>query len=212
MPRIANASRKAVQLIASTILRRVVSSRVGCESVKGPRVMLSLIVRQSLNCCKQAITRFDLSGRDFECNGDVSPIENAPQSTKRILDTLHAMYRESRTVDKERRLRGRSQYSSRYRSVQRHQFDRRKSDRGTSTLAGIALEKAALLHEPGFLQEIALGRAAQDALRRHYPICRIGWYRIANECNGDFSPVMPLGDSPTGRDVTHVTDRTCSSA
>ena len=33
-----------------------------------------------------------------------------------------------------------------------------------------------------------------------------------DECNGDFSPVMPLGDSPTVGDVTHVTDRTCSSA
>jgi hypothetical protein len=100
------------------------------------------------------------------------PIENAPQSTKRILDTLHAMCRKSRTVDKARLLRGRSQHSSRYLSVQRHQFDRRKSDGGTSTLDGIALEKGALLHELGFLQEIALGRAAQDALRHHYPICR----------------------------------------
>ena len=67
---------------------------------------------------------------------DVSTIENAPDSTSAIQDMLRAMYRKFLTVGKERH--------------------RRKSDRGTSTLAGIALGRGVLSHEPGFPPEIVL--------------------------------------------------------
>ena len=76
------------------------------------------------------------------------------------------------TVGKERRLRDKSQRLGRCPSFQRHELDRRKLDGGTSTLAGIVLERDALLHALGFPQETSLGRAAKACSPWHYPISR----------------------------------------